>query len=108
MLTLSEFKQLLAVTGSPITFTKVKVPSVTVNTRAIVQSTSKAPDAIINSFGVNGVGFQIAADALATPPEKFDTIVDADGHRYVVEAVVAHHSRGAGTPSSYSLYAKGR
>jgi hypothetical protein len=108
MLTLAEFKQLLAVTGSPVTFTKVKDPAVTVNIRAIVQSTSKAPEAIINSFGVNGVGFQIAADALDTAPEKFDVIVDADGHRHVVESVVTHHSRGAGTPTSYTLYAKGR
>jgi endonuclease III len=108
MLTIAEFKQLLAVTGSSVTFTKVKAPSVTTSIRAIMQSTSKAPEAIINSFGVNGVGFQIAADALDTPPEKFDVVVDTDGHRYVIETVVTHHSRGSGTPSSYSMYAKGR
>jgi hypothetical protein len=108
MLTLGEFKELLAATGSPVTFTKVKAPSVTTSIRAIVQSTSKASEAILNSFGVNGVGFQIAADALDVPPEKFDVIVDADGHRHVIETVVTHHARGAGLPSSYSLYAKGR
>jgi hypothetical protein len=108
MLTSAEFAQLLAATAQPVTWTQAKAPHATANVRAIVASTAKAQENIANAYGVNGRSFQFAANALPVPPEKFDVITDAEGNRYVLDAVVVHQARGTGAITSHTCFAKGR
>lgn len=108
MLTAAEFKQLLNVTGKGMTWTQAKEPHATQALTVILQSTSKSQEAIVNAFGINGTSIQLAADALPVPPEKFDTFVDMNGHRYVVDVVIPHEARGTGAHSHFTCYSKGK
>lgn len=108
MLTAAEFSRALALLGVPVTWTQAKAPNATESIRAIVQSTAKAQEAIVNAFGVNGVSIQVAADALPTAPEKFDSFTDANGARHVIDTVVKHEARGSGALVNFTCYAKGK
>jgi hypothetical protein len=108
MLTNAEFNQLLAVVGEPVTFHQVKAPQAVVAGRAIIQSNSKAADAIISSFGVTGQSIQMPVSMFAVPPEKFDYVVRANGERLVFEMVDARVERGSGMASYYVGYSKGK
>lgn len=104
----SEFAMLLQVTGRPVTFHQIKPPQAVTNVRAIVQSNIKSSEAIVNAYGVGGRTIQIAANALPTPPEKFDIVTDANGERWVLELVVPKHAEGSGAVVSYTCFSKGR
>lgn len=109
MLTPTEFDFLARRTGEPLTFTQVKAPGNSISIPyGIVQDLSRAPEMIINSFGINGRSIQIAAaDFGAVIPERFDVIERANGERYTLDAVHAEHQRGGGV-SYYICYAKGK
>jgi hypothetical protein len=109
MLTLSEFLRLADETGEPITWEPAKQTSAPVAIeKAIVQSTSKSSEAIVNAYGVNGVSVQIAVNALPEAPQKFDTITTAESERFIVDTVIKHKERGNGAVSSYTCYCKGK
>lgn len=108
MLTAGEFGQLLAIVGEPVTFHQAKAPQAVQAIRAIVQSNAKAPDSVINSFGVNGRTVQMAAAGFAVPPEKFDWVTLANGERWVFEMVDPQHERGSGAITYWIGYCKGK
>lgn len=109
MLTVAEFALLAAETGEPITWNPAKqTHAPQAIARAIVQSTSKSSEAIINAYGVNGVSVQIAVTDLPTPPLKFDEFTTADNEKFVVDTVIEHKARGVGSISSYTCYCKGK
>ena len=108
MLTLAEFRTLLAQTGRQVTWHQAKAPQTVQAVQAIVSSTSKAPEMIVNAFGINGWQCQVAAADLPVPPEKFDQFTDADGERYTIDIVIPKHQRGTGLVVSFTCYAKGR
>ena len=108
MLTAAEFKQLLANTGRLLVWVQAKPAHASASVQGIVQSTAKAQESIVNAFGVNGTSVQIAADALPIPPEKFDSFIDGNGTRYVIDTVVKHEARGTGAAVSFTCYAKGK
>lgn len=107
MLTPAEFNTLLAVTGEPVSLTQAKPPQASYNIRAIVQDMTKAPENIVNAYGLSGKSFQFPASGFAVPPEKFDTVVRANGDRYTLDVVNAELQRGSGAVSYYIAYAKG-
>lgn len=108
MLTAAEFAQLLKHTGKPVTWVQAKPAHASATVQAVVQSTAKAQESIVNAFGVNGVSIQVAADALPMPPEKFDSFVDPLGARHVVDTVVKHEARETGAAVHYTCYCKGK
>lgn len=107
MLTLNEFRILANATGEPVSWVQAKAPNqnAAVN-RAIVQSTSKSSEAIINAYGVNGVSIQVAAADLPIAPVKFDTFV-VGSNNYVIDTPIAHKERGTGAVIYYTCYVKG-
>jgi len=109
MLTPTEFHFLAQRTGEPLTFTQVKAPGAVIAIAfGIVQDLSRAPEMIVNSYGVNGRSFQLAAaDFGAVIPERFDVIERANGERYTLDAVNAEHARVGGAVSYYICFAKG-
>ena len=106
MLKAAEFKQLLDVVGQPVEHHQAKPPSTVTNAKAIVQSTSKAAEAVVNTYGVNGMSFQFAAADVT--PHKLDRIKLATGEVYTIADVVPHHERSTGTLASFTCYAKGK
>ena len=106
MLKAAEFRQLLDATGQMVEHHQAKPPSAVTNVKAIVQSTSKAAEAIVNTYGVNGFSLQISA--LDLTPSKLDQFVLATGERLTIADVVPHHERGSGTLSSFTCFVKGR
>ena len=106
MLTAAEFNQLLAQTGEPVTFTQAKAPRLTVATRAIVQDMGRAPEAVVNAYGLTGRSVQMTLAGLTVPPEKFDTITRSNGERITLDIVNPEHARGSGTVSYYIGYGK--
>lgn len=109
MLTLAEFQALANATGSPVNWSQAKAPNQTAAvSKAIVQSTKKSEEPIVNAYGVNGKSVQVAVTDLPVAPEKFDTFTDAYGARYVVDLVVTHAARGSGEIVSFTCYSKGK
>jgi hypothetical protein len=108
MLTAPEFAHLVQTLGQPMTWQQGKPPHDSASITVIVQSTAKAQEAIVNAFGVNGVSIQLKVDSIPIPPEKFDIFTDANGHRYVIDTVVKHESRGSGALVSFTCYSKGK
>lgn len=108
MLTAAEFAKNLSVLGKPVTWEQAKPPHATASLSGILQSTAKTQEAMVNAFGVNGVSIQVAASDFPVAPEKFDTFTDANGHRYVIDTVVPHESRGSGLLVSFTCYSKGK
>lgn len=106
MLTAVEFKQLLGVTGQPIEHHQAKPPQTVKNLKAIVQSTSKAAETIVNTYGTNGFSIQVAASDVT--PKKLDQIVLPTGERLTIADVIPHHERGSGVLASYTCYVKGK
>ena len=106
MLIASEFRQLLNVVGQTIEHHQAKPPQTVTNVKAIVQSTSKAAEAVVNTYGVNG--FSIQVSALDLTPLKLDQFVLATGERLTIADVVPHHERGTGKLSSFTCYVKGK
>lgn len=106
MLTPQEFAQLLTVVGEPVTFTQAKPPHLAVATRAIVQDLGRAPDAIVNAYGLTGRSVQMTMAGLTVPPEKFDTIKRSNGEVIVLDMVNPEHTRGSGVVSYYIGYGK--
>lgn len=109
MLSLDEFKQLLAASNPQwADFRMAKAPGTVTPVMVLVSGTSRErSEVIVNAFGVNGVSFQIAADALPTAPEKFDAI-EINAHKYVIDMVVEKRCRRTGAVSSFTMYAKGK
>jgi hypothetical protein len=109
MLRPAEFHFLALRIGEPVTFTQVKAPNTVIAiSHAIVQDLSRAPEMIINAYGINGRSVQMAAaDFVGVIPERFDVIERANGERYTLDAVHAEHERGGGV-SYYICYAKGK
>lgn len=109
MLTLAEFRTLANVLGVPVTWSQAKVPNaVAIVPKAIVQTLTKAAETIINAYGVNGFSVQVAANDLPVAPEKFDTFIDAEGRKIVIDTVVAYEERGTGVITHFTCYAKGK
>jgi hypothetical protein len=108
MLLAGEFASILAALGQPVTWTQAKAPHATATIRAVVQSTAKSQEAIVNAYGINGRSFQVAAGATVSPPEKFDVFTDAQGNRFVIDTVVEHQARGAGASTSFTCYCRGK
>lgn len=106
MLAPQEFAQLLMVVGEPVTFTQVKSPHLTVSTQAIVQDLGRAPEAIVNAYGLTGRSVQMTMAGLTVPPEKFDTITRSNGEVIVLDMVNPEHTRGSGAVSYYIAYGK--
>lgn len=107
MLTIDEFRQLLAAVGEPVTFTSAQNPGLSTNISAIVQPVNGRDEGIINAYGVGARTIQIAAPDLPSPPIKFDTVL-SQGERLVIDTVIAQHARGTGAVSSYICYVKGK
>jgi hypothetical protein len=110
VLTEQEFRALLSATGEPVTWTQTKAPQATAAVVAIVQtlgSVKGADETIVNAYGVSGRSIQIAARDLPVAPEKFD-VITCQGERFVIETVLAQHSRQTGTIAYFLLYVKGR
>lgn len=109
MLTLREFLQLAKITGAPMTWTQAKEPKLSVTlAKAILQSTKKERDTIVNSYGLNGHSIQVAKRDLPVAPEKFDRFTDNEGNHYVADTVVTHKERGTGLVTHYTIYCKGK
>lgn len=109
MLTLAEFRLLANATGQPVTFTQAKAPNASASiSRAIVQSTRKSAEAIIQAYGVNGISVQVAADDVPVEPIKFDSFLLANGDRFVIDTVITHSERTSGVDTHYTCYCKGR
>lgn len=108
MLTLAEFRTLANATGIPAVWEQAQAPNQTAAIgKAIVQSTSKAAEPIVNAYGVNGKSIQVAAADLPTAPLKFDAFV-VQGNRYVIDTVIEHKERGTGAVIHYTCYSRGR
>lgn len=109
MLTLTEFKMLAKATGQPVTWTQAKAPNATATiARAIVQSTAKATESIINAYGVNGTSIQFSVADVPVEPEKFDAVVNATGERFVINDVIKHFERQSGALIYFTCYSKGK
>ena len=106
MLLATEFRQLLNAMGEPAEVHMAKPPKTVTKTTAIVQSTSKAHESIVQAYGVDGKSFQFAAADVV--PSRLDQIVLATGERYTIDSVVKHFERGSGALSSVTAYVKGR
>lgn len=106
MLTAPEFSRLLGVFGETVEVHQTKAPKKTYNIKAIVQSTSKAHEQIVQAYGVNGMSFQFAA--VDHVPDRLDTIVLSGGEKYTIDSVVKHFERGTGKLASTTCYCKGR
>lgn len=106
MLTATEFNQLLATVGEPVTFVQAKPPAASVTTRAIVQDMGRAPEAVVNAYGLTGRSVQMNMTGLAVPPEKFDAIIRSNGERITLDIVNPEHARGSGAVSYYIAYGK--
>lgn len=106
MLSAAQFASLLSVTGEPVTWEQAKPPQATQQVRAIVQSLSRAPENIVNAYGIDARSIQVAAGTVA--PEKFDQFIDGQGNRYTVDLVIEHRERGTGALISFTCYAKGK
>src|SRR3954468_18617393 len=109
MLTPDEFHFLAKHLGEPLTFRQTKAPqTVLAIPFAILQDLSRAPEMIVNAYGVNGRSVQFAAaDFVGFAPERFDVIERSNGERYTLDAVHAEHARG-GAISYFICYAKGK
>lgn len=107
MLTPAEFSTLLSVHGEPVVLTRAKAPQGPVNLRAIIQNTARAPENVVNAYGLTGRTVQFLASAMAVPPEKFDTVTRATGEEITLDLVEPVHQRGTGSVSYYVAYAKG-
>lgn len=107
MLTIQEFRKLLAAVGEPVTLSPAKQPGQSYNLKAIIQPVSGRDEAIINAYGVGARTIQIAAPDLPAPPLKFDTVT-SQGEKIVIDTVIAQHARGTGAVSSYLCYVKGK
>lgn len=107
MLTGGEFNYLLSATGEPVTFTQAKAPQATYSVRAIVQDLSKAPEAIVNAYGISGKSIQFGVAGFTVPPEKFDAITRANGERITIDLVLPQGERGTGAIIYYLAYGKG-
>lgn len=104
MLKASEFNILLANLGQDVTVDAAKTRAKTTS-KAIVQSTSKAQDTIVQAYGVTGKSFQFPA---SSPVARLDQIALATGERFTVDAVVDHHDRATGQITSRTAYCKGK
>lgn len=109
MLRRSEFDILSAFVGEPVTWNHAKgIETATLIPFAIVQSTTKNNEALVNAFGVAGKAIQIGEGTTPIPPEKFDIFLLADGAKFVIDSVVEHRERGTGVIQHYTCYCKGR
>lgn len=109
MLTLPEFKTLQKYHGLPLTWAQAKAPNQSaLVAKAIRQSTSKAAEAIVNAYGVNGQSIMVAAQDLPEAPVKFDSFTDTNGEKYVVDSVIHHNERGSGELIYFTCYCKGK
>lgn len=94
--------------GTMATHKKAKAPqTVTGPIKILQQSTSKAPEAIVNAYGVNGREFVILASDLPDTPEKFDTIT-SDSGVFVINDVIPLMGEGIETVIGYRCYSKGK
>lgn len=107
MLTAAEFNNLLAALGEPVTFRQAKAPSTTYNIRAIVQDMGKAPEAIVNAYGLSGRSVQFVASGFTVAPEKFDSVTRASGERITFDLILPQAERGTGVVTHYVAYGKG-
>lgn len=109
MLTLAEFNLLAQAVGVALVWRQAKAPFGSVTApQAILQSTSKNNEAMINAYGVSGWSIQIAAGVLPVDPEKFDAFFDVAGNTYIVDTVVAHKERTTGVVTYFCCYGKGK
>lgn len=106
MLTLPEFQALVAALGEPVTFRQAKAPNATYSISAIVQDMSKAPEAIVNAYGLAGRSVQFAISGFAVMPEKFDQITRANGERITLDLVNQHSTRNSGAIAYVVAYGK--
>lgn len=106
MLLASEFATLLNTVGEPVTVHMAKPPKTVTKAKAIVQSTSKAHEAIVQAYGVDGKSFQFAAVDIV--PNRLDQIHLASGEKYTIDEVVKHFERGSGNLAHCTAYCKGR
>ena len=107
MLTATEFNALLDVAGEPVTYRQAKSPQATYSIRAIVQDMSRAPEAIVNAYGLAGRSVQFIGQGFAVPPEKFDSVTRANGERITLDLVNPQLQRGTGTVAYHVAYGKG-
>lgn len=104
----TELAQLVATLGQPVMHHQTKPPAAVTNVaKCLTQSTSKAPEAIVNSYGVNGREFVFTLASLPTAPEKFDSVTFS-GERYVLEVAIPLHEHGSGALMGWRCYSKGR
>lgn len=73
----------------------------------LTQSTSKATDALVNQYGVNGREFVIDADEVTAPPVRLDSIA-VNETKYVFDAVMPLYEDGTGALIGFRAYAKGK
>jgi len=105
----SEFVELKKHLGQQMTWTQAKAPQQTaVVDKVIFQSTKRENDQIVNAYGINGVSLQFDADDLPIKPEKFDSVLDLQGVKFIIDLVIIHRSRVDGSVVSYTCYCKGK
>lgn len=107
MLTAAEFEKLLAQLGEPVVYRQAKAPQATYNIRAIVQDMGKAPEAIVNAYGLSGRSIQFLASGFTVAPEKFDSITRASGEKITLDLILPRGARDTGVVSHYVAYGKG-
>lgn len=105
----SQLALVLASQGITGTFGRAKDPATSTPVRFLMKHPGLRDEAIVNSYGVNAQIITLAHsdDFAATPPEKFDFIIEANGALpYVFDAVVRREV--AGVVVAWTAYIKGK
>lgn len=103
----AEFNRLITGLGTYAEITHAKTGTVDPVTYCLSQSTSKATDALINQYGVNGREFVFRSGDVTSPPLRLDAIA-ISGDKYVFDVVIPLYEAGTGALIGYRAYAKGK
>lgn len=102
----NELAALVDYLGQPVTLEQTKLGMSKDLAKVLTQTTAKAPEAIVNAYGVNGREFVFKKDDLDTPPERFD-VVTFNGERFVLDTEMTLYEPG-GAVIGWRAFAKGK